>query len=462
MPPTPVAEEFARLEALAPYAVLDELPAEAFGRLATLAAQFFRAPVALINFVAEDSTRCQACVGIDLRVLDRQVSFCSYTVLQPGVLAVPDLRLDPRFVDNPLVTAPGGYRFYAGAPLTTPSGYNIGTLCVLDTVPREGVSAVEREALRNLAALALDELELRRVATELEREARARDLLMQQLRRMNRHSETLQAIFELADLDLLPDELAEHAVALVADVTDLDWAGLITTQGGTAQARTLWQSAGLGAGLGARLARPVPRAAGTDSGAVVFLDSAASLAQFCPDLVEAGVCVAAQVPLGSSGDQALHLVALRTRPQVWTATDRALLETVRRCVAGGVRRRALLHAAQREATFDALTGLPGRRAFERDLDARLAGGEAFTLVRCAFTEFAALNGALGHLEGDALLVRCAAALGAGLRDGDRAYRLDGVQFALLLSAPLEGERDTAERQAREAPARALSAARDAG
>lgn len=460
---TPVAEEFARLEALAPYAVLDELPAEAFARLATLAAQFFRVPIALINFVAEDSTRCQACVGIDLRVLDRQVSFCSYTVTQPGVLVVPDLRLDPRFVGNPLVTAPGGYRFYAGAPLTTPSGHNIGTLCVLDTAPREGVSAAEREALQNLAALAVDELELRRVVTEQQREARARDFLMQELRRMNRHSETLQAIFELADLDLLPQELAEHAAALVADVTGLDWAGLITTQGGAAQApRTLWQAPGLKPELQERLTRPVPHAAGTEGGAVLFLDTVASVAQFRSDLAEAGGCVAALVPLGSSGDGPLHLLALRTRSQPWSATDRVLLETVGRCVAGGVRRRALMDAAQREASFDALTGLPGRRAFERDLGARVAGSEPFALVRCAFTDFAALNSALGHVEGDALLVRCAAALGSGLSDGDRAYRLDGVQFALLLSAPPGGERDAAERWAREAPARALSAARDAG
>ncbi|WP_104992520.1 diguanylate cyclase domain-containing protein [Deinococcus sp. NW-56] len=462
MSPTLPAEEFARLEALARYAVLDELPAEAFARLATLAAQFFRAPIALINFVAEDSARCQACVGIDLRVLDRQVSFCTYTVMQSDVLVVPDLGQDPRFVDNPLVTAAGGYRFYAGAPLTTPSGHNIGTLCVLDTVPREGASSAEREALQNLAALAVDELELRRVATELEREARARDRLMQELRRVSRHSETLLAVFELADLDLLPHELAEHAVALVADVTDLDWAGLVSTDGATGRARTLWQAPGLNPQLEEQLTRPFPRGTGFGSESALFLDNPGSLVRLRPDLSGTGVCVAAQVPLGTAGDQELHLLAVRTRPLAWAAADRILLETVGRCVMTGIRRRAALAAAQHEATFDALTGLPGRRAFERDLDARVAGGEPFALVRCAFTDFAALNGALGHVEGDLLLARCAAALGSSLSDGDRAYRLDGVQFALLLSAPPEGERGAAERQAREAPARALSAARDAG
>ncbi|MCP2014606.1 diguanylate cyclase (GGDEF)-like protein [Deinococcus sp. HSC-46F16] len=462
MSPILPTEEFARLEALSRYAILDDLPAEAFARLATLAAQFFRAPIALINFVAEDSTRCQACVGVDLRVLDRQVSFCSYTVMQPGVLVVPDLRSDDRFVDNPLVTAPGGYRFYAGAPLTTPSGHNIGTLCVLDTVPREEVSSAEREALHNLAALAIDELELRRVATELEREARARDRLVQELRRVTQHSETLLAVFELADLDLLPHELAEHAVALVAGVTDLDWAGLISTGGELEQARTVWQAPGLSPHVQEQLTRPPSREAGPSGETVLFLDHPTSLARARPDLAAAGVCVAAQVPLVTSGDQALSLLAVRTRPLAWAAADRVLLETVGRSVMAGVRRRAALDAAQREATFDALTGLPGRRAFERDLDARVAGGAPFVLVRCAFTDFAALNGALGHVEGDALLARCAEALGSGLTGGDQAYRLDGVHFALLLTAPAEGEREAAERQAREAPARALSAARDAG
>lgn len=462
MSPTLPEEEFARLEALARYAILDDLPAEAFARLATLAAQFFQAPIALINFIAEDSARCQACVGIDLRVMDRQVSFCTYTVMQSDVLVVPDLGLDPRFVDNPLVTAPGGYRFYAGAPLVTPSGHNIGTLCVLDTAPREGASPTEREVLQNLAALAVDELELRRVATELEREARARDRLVQELRRVTRHSETLLAVFELADLDLLPHELAEHAVALVAEVTDLDWAGVVTADGDTQRTRTVWQAPGLSPGLGERLTQPAPRGTGPGHEAVVFLDNPVSLARTRPDLSQAGVGAAAQVTLEAAGDQELHLLAVRTRPLAWAAADRVLLETVGRCVMAGVRRRAALDAAQREATFDALTGLPGRRAFERDLDARVAAGEPFALVRCAFTDFAALNEALGHVEGDALLTRCAQALARALADGDCAYRLDGVQFALLLSAPPEGEREAAERQAREAPARALGAARDAG
>lgn len=133
-----------------------------------------------------------------------------------------------------------------------------------------------------------------------------------------------------------------------------------------------------------------------------------------------------------------------------------------RCVMTGTRRRAELNAAQREANFDALTGLPGRRAFERDLEARVAGGQPFVLVRCGFTNFGVLNGALGHVEGDALLARCAATLASGLSGDDRVYRLDGVQFALLLSVSPEGDRGAAEGQAREAPARALEAARDAG
>nr|WP_157468852.1 GAF domain-containing protein [Deinococcus murrayi] len=323
MSPLLPPEELARLEALARYSVLDDLPAEAFARLATLAAQFFRVPMALVNFVTEDAARCQAGIGVDLRTVDRSVSFCTYTLGQLEVLAVPDLTRDARFLDNPLVTAPGGYRFYAGAPLTTPSGHNIGTLCVLDTEPREAVTPAEREALRNLAALAVDELELRRVAAELEREARDRDRLMHDLRRVTRHSETLLAISELADLDLLPHELAEHAVRLLAEVADLDWAGLVLLDG-PAEPRPLWQTPGLPFSLTGCLTRPWPWATALGSETARFWNTGADLARWRPDLAGAGACVAAQIALGTSGEQALSLLAVRTRPLPWTAAERAL------------------------------------------------------------------------------------------------------------------------------------------
>lgn len=162
-----VADE-ARLAALRQYQSAYSPPEEAFDRLTRLAADIFDAPLAYINFIGRDKQWTKSsltdphpdAVGLD-------ISFCAYNVGEEGPLVVEDAREDERFADNPLV-AEGfdvvgeskGIRFYAGMPLTTPGGYRIGSICVLDTEPRTpDPDAVAR--LEDLAAIAVDEMELR-------------------------------------------------------------------------------------------------------------------------------------------------------------------------------------------------------------------------------------------------------------------------------------------------------------
>lgn len=471
-------DELRRLEALARYSDLTSLPQEAFARLATLAAQLFRVPIALVNFVAEDSTLSQACVGIDLTRLDRQVSFCAHAILQADVMVVPDARLDPRFADNPLVGAAGGFRFYAGAPLTTADGHNIGTLCVLDTAPRAEVTATEQEALRNLAALAVDELELRRQSAVLEREALARDQLLAELRRVTRHAEALLAISSLVDLDLLPGELARHAAEQVVPLCGLDWAGLGVLQGEELQVLPVWQAPGLPPELPPLLARPLPRGRGAtwavlERGEARFIDNYPSLSTARPELVAAGVCGAAWIPLGTfpgggpdgdgETDVRYVLVAVRTRPaSPWSAADRALLETAGRSVAGGLHRRAHLDSVQRDAVRDPVTGVHNRRAFEQALTVRIAAGTPFALTVLDLDGFKAVNDSLGHVQGDILLRMFGQTLLAGVTPGGQTYRLGGDEFAVLLEIDREEDRLLVEDQALEPVDQAVAAVRGAG
>ncbi len=149
-----------RLEALRRYNVLDTEPEPAFDRLTRLAARFLDAPTALINFVTDERQWFKSTVGFEKNDAELEGLPCAHTVEQGEVVVIEDLTTDDRFANTSYVTE-HGVRFYVGAPLTVPSGACLGTLCVLDTEPRFP-SEETLASLSDLAALVVDELELRK------------------------------------------------------------------------------------------------------------------------------------------------------------------------------------------------------------------------------------------------------------------------------------------------------------
>ena len=178
-----------RLAVLWQYEVLDTVPEELFDDLTELAARICQAPIGLISLVDESRQWIKSRVGTTLRETARDVSFCAYAITQPDLFIVPDAAKDKRFARNPFVVGDPKIRFYAGAPLITPDGHALGTLCVIDTVPRQ-LNPDQKQALTILARHVVSQLELRR---------RSRDL-----------AEARQAEVRLkADLDAARAELAK-------------------------------------------------------------------------------------------------------------------------------------------------------------------------------------------------------------------------------------------------------------
>lgn len=165
MIPAPLpADEAARLGALRELAILDT-PAEArFDRLTRLARDLFGVPIALVSLVDEDRQWFKSRQGLPAPETSREVSFCAHAILaERDVFVIPDATRDERFADNPLVTGAPDIRFYAGAPLSTSDGQQVGTLCVIDRSPRVW-TAEQSDALRDLADIVEAELERSRAA----------------------------------------------------------------------------------------------------------------------------------------------------------------------------------------------------------------------------------------------------------------------------------------------------------
>ena len=157
------SNEKERLASLYNLGILDTPTEERFDRITQTAKEIFDVPIALITIIDVNRQWFKSCIGLDIKETPRGVSFCGHAILQKEPFIIPDATKDERFADNPLVTGSPHVIFYAGIPIATIDGNNVGTLCIIDNKPRE-FSKQQINLLKNLAAWAEIELNSKNVA----------------------------------------------------------------------------------------------------------------------------------------------------------------------------------------------------------------------------------------------------------------------------------------------------------
>ncbi len=184
-----------RMAAVRRYDILDTPPDGAFDRIAALAARLLDVPIAIVSVVDTDRIWFKSHHGLEVSEIGRDPGLCASAILGSEPWLVTDAKTDPRTLSNPLVAGDFGLRFYAGAPLTTHDGHNLGTLCAIDRAPRL-ITEHETAILTDLAALVMDELELR---------LSARTAIADSQRRLDEVEQLAQAL----QSSLLPPQLPE-------------------------------------------------------------------------------------------------------------------------------------------------------------------------------------------------------------------------------------------------------------
>jgi signal transduction histidine kinase len=221
------ADENQRLAAVLRYDILDTPPDGAFDRVTALAARILDVPISTITIVDHDRIWFKSAHGVDVQEIPRDPGLCASAILNYQPWIVENAEIDPRTLSNPLVAGELGLRFYVGVPLTTSDGHNLGTLNVIDAQPRS-ITEQELDTLKDLAAIVIDELELRlaaRTAVKLQVAEEAAETRERIIAGISHEMQTPLAILGLiADTAAdWPDEQQEIRETMVRHVRTLQW-----------------------------------------------------------------------------------------------------------------------------------------------------------------------------------------------------------------------------------------------
>jgi len=441
--------EDSRLRALSSYNILDTLPEKDFDDIVRLVCTICSVPTALISFVDADRQWFKARTGMAVDQTPRDMSFCAHALGRQTLLIVPDTALDDRFAANPLVTDGPQVRFYAGAPLVTPEGELLGTLCVLDSKPRT-LTDEQQEALLILSRQVMAQLELRRRIAQQQRTMQERGKVTERLR-------LLEAAVEKA-----------NDVILITEADPFDKLGPAIVYVNPAFTRMTGYTPEEVLGKTPRILQ------GPDTDLAVSAEIRANLKKWKPVQVEVlnyrkdGTKFWSElniVPIANSKGWYTHWISIQrdvtTRREQQQKQEQINLELERRVQertsalaaanlslkaeiaerkALEVQRETLLAEALERAELDSLTGLWNHRGFQKRLEAEAdraqRSGERLVMAMIDVDNFKFFNDVYGHSVGDGVLRQVASALRSSCRSYDTLARFGGDEFAILATVPV--------------------------
>ncbi|MFC5066854.1 putative bifunctional diguanylate cyclase/phosphodiesterase [Flaviflagellibacter deserti] len=373
-------DEASRLKALEDYAVFDTPPEQDFDHLAALAARIFSAPISVIALVDGERQVFKARVGTEMGEGGRSGSLCLETLAGPDIFCVADARQDSEFATDPFVV--DGARFFAGAPLITPTGHAIGALCVIDTKPRREFTDEQTNTLRELAGLVMDRLEVRRLG-------------------LNRN-ETHAPFQNIAATS--PDGI----VCANARGAITFWNAAAERIFGYTAAEVMGRNLHLILGENCRK--------GDRETLARLMDEAT------PGLIGETAAFSGQRRNGTE-------LPIEVSLSCWMDSHQQSFGAIIRDVSDRRDNEARL---LRLANHDALTDLPNRGALWAHLDDVLAAEEPLTLLMLDLDGFKEVNDDRGHMWGDRVLQVVARQILDLAGDGDMVARLGGDEFAVVL------------------------------
>ena len=381
-PAPPSRNEPDRLAALAEYQLKPDDSALQLDEIVQLASKLFDVPIVLVSMVEQERQFFSARVGLDVCETGRDVSFCAHALGLDDILVVPDAKLDRRFAQNSLVLGKPFIRFYAGMPLVSPGGHALGTLCIIDRRPRNGLSPQDRRHLKALAALVLDKLEVRRLAVA---------------------NEAGQSRFE------------QIAATSPDGIICANRQGRITFWNPACERLFGFKAA---QAVGSSLDLIVPPRLRGGHGSGLQRVAAGGAPRVLGTTVELSAC-----------HQDGREFPVELSLSMWQEDGQASF--------GGILRDMTTRRADEEQLFrlahiDSLSGLPNRGVLLSRVAECLDRKEPFALLMLDLDGFKDVNDTLGHRAGDQVVKEVAARLMSCVRSIDTVARLGGDEFAVLM------------------------------
>ncbi|MEM8877396.1 MAG: diguanylate cyclase [Pseudomonadota bacterium] len=393
------SNENERQRALRSLNILDTTSEEFFDRMTGAVAAALDVPISLVSLVDADRQWFKSKVGLDAEETDREVSFCAHAICDSSLMEVSDAQRDERFRDNPLVTGEPNIRFYAGVPLRSKTGHNVGTLCAIDRQPRT-LTPEQRDLLEDFAAIVSDHLELR-LANERAQLAENR---------------LLDAVDALPDGFVLYDH--EDRLVLCND-----------------RYRAIYAESAHAMVQGATFESIIR--AGVENGQ--YPEAAGQEEEWISERLRRHKQSDISIEQSLPGDRWLRIEERRTREGGYVGFRVNITELKRQ-------QRELA----RLAWTDSLTGALNRRRFwtlgNLELNRAMRSGSPVSMIVLDVDHFKSINDAYGHAAGDAVLVELVGRWTEALRGHDILGRMGGEEFAILLpDTDLQGAVALAER-----------------